>query len=75
MPLQDADTIFLERFFDYFSGTFWIVVLLELPIVAELENLCRFLQVFMKDLDVLLLSHDFLNTDGVPCVLVTEASP
>ena len=59
---------------DYFSGMFWIVALLELPIVAELELLCRFLQVFIKDLDVILLSHDFLDPDGVSCALVRETS-
>ena len=54
MPLQDADII-LERFLDYFSGMFWIVVFLELPVVAELELLCRFLQVFIQDLDAFLI--------------------
>ena len=54
---------------------FWIVVFLELPVVAELELLCRFRQAFFKDLDVILLSHDFLDPDGVPCALEKEASP
>ena len=58
MPLQDADINLLERFLNYFSGMFWIFVLLELPIVAELEFLCRFLQVSISDLDVILLSHE-----------------
>ena len=30
MLLHDADIILLERFLDYFSVMFWIVVLLEL---------------------------------------------
>ena len=66
MTLQNADIILLERFEDYFSGTFWIVVLLELPIVAKLELLCRFLQGFVKDLDAILLSHDFRIMMGFP---------
>ena len=66
MPLQDADIILLERFLDYFSGMFRIVVLLELPIVVELEFFCRFLRVFIKDLDIFPLSRDFLEPDGVP---------
>ena len=74
MPLQDADIILLERLLDYFSGMFWIAALLELPIVTELELLCRFLEVFIKDLDVILLSHDFLDPDGVLCALIREAS-
>ena len=75
MPLQGTDINLLERFLDYFSGMFWIVVLLELPTAAELEFLCRFLQFFIKDLDVILLSHDFLDPDRVPCALVRESSP
>ena len=75
MPLHDTDIIFLERFLDHFSGMFWIVVLLELPIVAELEFLCRYLQVFIENLDVILRPHDFLDPDGVPCALAKEASP
>ena len=59
MPLQDADIILLKRFLGYFSGMFWIVVFLELPVVAELKLFCSFLQVFFKDLDVFLLSQDF----------------
>ena len=54
---------------------FWIVALLELPIVAELELLCRFLQVFIKNLDVILLLHELLDPDGVHCALVRESSP
>ena len=66
MPLQDA-IILLERFLDYISGMIWIVVMLEIPIVAMLELLCRFLDVFIKNLDVILLSRDFLDPDGVLC--------
>ena len=43
MPLQDADVILPERFLDYFSGMFWIVVFLELPVVAGLELPYRYL--------------------------------
>ena len=75
MVLQDDDIILLKRFLDYFSSTFWIVVLLELPTVAELELLCRFRKVFIKNLDIILLSHDFLDPDGIPCALIREASP
>ena len=75
MPLQDAAIILLERFLDYFSGMIWIVVMQELPIVAQLELLCRFLHVFMKNLNVILLSHDFLDPDGVLCAPETEAFP
>ena len=50
MPLQDAGIILLERFLDCFSGMVWIVVMLELPIVAMLEILCRFPDVFIKNL-------------------------
>ena len=58
MALQDANIILIERFLDYCSGMFWIVVMLELPIVAKLELLWSFLHVFIKDLDIFLLSHD-----------------
>ena len=75
MPLQHADNILFERFLDYLNGMFWIVVLLELPIVAELELLCRLLQVFFKDEDVVLLSQNFLDPDGVPCALGIETFP
>ena len=44
----------------------WIVVFLELPVVAELELLCRFLQVFIEDLDVFLLSQEFLDACMIP---------
>ena len=54
---------------------FWIVVTLELPIVLNLELPCRFLHVFSKDLDVILLSHDFLDPDGVLCAPEREAFP
>ena len=81
MTLQDADTILLEPFLNYFSSMFWIVVMLELPVVAKLEILCRFLQVFIKDLDEFIPSHDFLNPEGIPeimrkesCALGREAS-
>ena len=74
LPLQDAD-ILPERFLEYFSGMFWIVVFLELPVVAELELLCRFLQVFIEDLDVFLLSQEFLDPDGTPCALGRQAPP
>ena len=74
MSLQDADIILFEIFLDYFSGMFWIVVLLGLPIVAEQELLRRFIQVFIRDLDVILLSDDFFNPDGVPCALLRESS-
>ena len=73
MPLQHADIILLKRFLT-FSGMFWIAVLLELPMIAELELLCRFLQVCIKDLDVILLSHVFLNPDGLPCATAREAA-
>ena len=66
MPLQDAGIILLERFLDYLSGMFWIFIFLELPVVAELELLCRFLQVFIEDLDVFLLSQEFLHPAGLP---------
>ena len=71
----DADVILPERFLDCFIGMFWIVIFLERPVVAELELLCRFLQVLIKDLDVFLLSQDFLYADWVPCILGIEASP
>ena len=75
MLLQDADIILLESFLDYFSGMVWVVVMLELPMVAMLELLCRFLHVFIKNLDVILLSHDFLDPDGVLCAPEGEAFP
>ena len=75
MPLQDADTILSERFFDYFSGMFLIVVFLELPVVAELELLCRFLHVFIEDLDAFPISQEFLDPDGAPCAMGREAPP
>ena len=67
VPLQDPDIILLERFLDYFSGMVWIAAMLELLIVAMLELLCRFLHVFIKNLDVILLSHEFLDPDGLFC--------
>ena len=73
MPVQDADITLLERFLDYLSSMFWIVVMLELPIVAKLELLCRFLDVLIKNLDVTLLSHDFLDPDRVLCVPQRES--
>ena len=74
LPLQDADIILLERFFDNFSGMFWMVVFLELPVVTEVELLYRFLQVFIEDLDVFLLSQEFFDPDGAPCALGREAT-
>ena len=74
-PLQDADIILLERLVDYFSGMFWIAVFLELPVVAELELFCRFIQVVIEDWDVFLLSQEFLDPDGAPCALGREAPP
>ena len=71
MPLPDADIILLESFLDYLSSMVWIIVLLEFPIVAMLELLCRFLHVFIKNLDVILFSHDFLGPDGFLCALDT----
>ena len=73
MRLQDTDIILLERFLAYFSSMVWIVVMLELPIVAQLELLCRFLHVVIKNLDVILLSHDFLDPGGVLCAPEREA--
>ena len=49
MRLQDADIILLERFLVYFGGTVWIVAMLELPIAAQLELLCRFIHVFSQE--------------------------
>ena len=75
MPLQDADVILLDRFFDYFSGTFGIIAMLELPIVAELELLSRFLPVSAK----IWMQFSFLMIFGIltgfPRALVREASP
>ena len=42
-------------------------VFLELLVVAELELPCGFLQAFIEDLDVFLLSQEFLDPDGAPC--------
>ena len=75
MPVQNVDIILLERSLDYLSGMFWIVVMLGLPIVAKLELLCRFLHVSIKDLDVIILSHDFLDPDGVLCALESKVFP
>ena len=75
MPLQNADIFIAERFLDYFSGTFWIVVFLELPVAAELEPLCRFFQVFIENLDVFIISQQFLDPDMAPCALGREAPP
>ena len=44
-------------------------MLLELPVVTELELFCRFLQFFIKDLDVILIFHDSLDLDEVPRAL------
>ena len=75
MPHQEANIILLEQFSDYFSGVFWKVVLLELPLVVELELLCGFLQVFIKDLYVKhSLSQAFLYPDTITCALGREAS-
>ena len=75
MPLQDADIILLERFLDYYSGLICIVVLLELPIVDELELLHRLHNIFLKDLDVILLLKFFWILTGFPCALLREAAP
>ena len=75
MPLQDDDIILLKPFLDYFNSICWINVLLELTIVAELELLCRFLHVFIEDLDVFLLFQDFLDPVRVPRALGREAFP
>ena len=64
-----------EIFLDYFSGMFWIVVFLELPVAAELELLRGFLQAFIEDLDLLLLSQEFLDLDRAPCALGGKAPP
>ena len=67
MPPQDADIILIERFLNYFSGMFGIADMLKLPIVAKLEVFCRFIHVFIQDLDVILLSRYSLDPDGVIC--------
>ena len=54
---------------------FWIVVFLELPVAAELELLRGFLQAFIEDLDLLLLSQEFLDLDGASCALGGEVPP
>ena len=75
MSFQDADIILLERFLDYFSGMALIVVMLELPIIAKLELLRGFIHAYIMNLDVILLSHDFLDPNGVLCVPEREVFP
>ena len=72
---SDVDIIVLDPFFHYLDSMFRIIVLLVLPVAAELEFLSGFLQVFIKDPDVILLSHDSLDLDEVPCATGREASP
>ena len=54
---------------------FWIIILLKLPVVTKLELFYRYLQFFIKDLDVILLSHVSLDSDEVHRAVAREAFP
>ena len=53
---------------------FLTIVLLVIPVVAELEFLSGFFHVFIKDPDVILLYHDLFDLDEVPCATGREKS-
>ena len=54
---------------------FWIIILLKLPVVTKLELFYRYLQFFIKDLDVILLSDVSLDSDEVHRAVAKEAFP
>ncbi|XP_041670644.1 uncharacterized protein ofcc1 [Cheilinus undulatus] len=70
---QDGDIIVLEPLLYYLGSMFRIIIML--PVGAKLEFLSGFLHVFIKNPNVILLSHNSLDLDKVPCATGGEASP
>lgn len=73
--VQHLNAIVCEPLLDHSARVLCTIVVLEQEIRTQLQLLCRLLQVFLKNLAVVLLLHDALDPHNVPWTTCTECSP